>query len=128
MVINHSLCDHPATPAGRAACRKAGGPRVEVVQALERLLAAEDLTLKQRRRQPALKFLRQERWTIRLAAQEIGVSEWHLKNVLYGRTRPMEQVKIGLTRLVGRPVTELFTEEVRAKPHDPSKNHRRGLS
>jgi hypothetical protein len=24
--INHANCDHPRTPAGRAACRKAGGP------------------------------------------------------------------------------------------------------
>ncbi|WP_328651330.1 hypothetical protein OG598_25020 [Micromonospora sp. NBC_00330] len=122
MVINHSLCDHPATPAGRAACRKAGGPRAEVVQALEQLLTPEDMTSKQWGRQPALNLLRQERWTIPLAAEEIGVSEWHLKNVVYGRTRPMEQVKIGLSRLAGRPVTELFTEEVLARPYDPSKN------
>ncbi|MEU2661193.1 hypothetical protein [Micromonospora sp. NPDC007220] len=72
--------------------------------------------------QPALEFLRQERWTIPLAAREIGVSEWHLKNVVYGRTRPKEQVKIGLSRLVGRPVTDLFTADVLAKPYDPSKN------
>jgi predicted SprT family Zn-dependent metalloprotease len=26
MTINHASCSHPRTPAGRAACRKAGGP------------------------------------------------------------------------------------------------------
>lgn len=29
MAQSHKLCDHPATPAGRAACRKAGGPSGE---------------------------------------------------------------------------------------------------
>lgn len=27
MAINHANCDHPRTPAGRAACRRAGGPQ-----------------------------------------------------------------------------------------------------
>lgn len=27
MAMSHADCDHPRTPAGRAACRKAGGPR-----------------------------------------------------------------------------------------------------
>lgn len=72
--------------------------------------------------QPARTYLQRERYSIPLAAQTIGVPESHLRNVLYGRTRPMEQVKTGLSELLGIPVEKLFTPEVLEKPYNPIRN------
>jgi hypothetical protein len=73
-------------------------------------------------RQPALDYLQQERYSVPLAARTIGVPTSHLKNVLYGRTRPMPEVKTGLSKLLGLPVDKLFTADILSRPYRPENN------
>jgi hypothetical protein len=70
--------------------------------------------------QPARVVMARERWSIALAARTIGVNEEHLRNVLRGVTRPMPAVLDKLPELLGCPVMDLFTEEILAKPYDPT--------
>jgi hypothetical protein len=66
--------------------------------------------------------LRRERYTIRLAAELIGVPESHLRIAVGGYARPMDAVREKLPTLVGVPLEELFTPAALAKPYDASKN------
>ena len=70
--------------------------------------------------QPALAALRRERYSIPLAARTIGVPEGHLRHVLHGHTRPMEDVKTGLAELLDLPVEDLFVPGMLAKPYQAS--------
>jgi hypothetical protein len=73
-------------------------------------------------RQPARMALRRERYTIKLAAEIIGVPESHLRIAVGGYARPMDAVREKLPVLVGVPLEDLFTPDALAKPYDASKN------
>ena len=73
-------------------------------------------------RQPARVALRRERYTIKLAAELIGVPESHLRIALGGYARPMDAVREKLPIPVGVPLEQLFTPAAIEKPYDASKN------
>lgn len=60
-----------------------------------------------------------QRISVREAAAHCGVPERHLRNVVTGRTHPMPKVRRNLPRLLGRPLGELFTEDLLAKQYQP---------
>lgn len=70
-------------------------------------------------RQPALDALRDDGRSIVGTARRLGVSRSHLMNVLHGRTRPRDEVKSGLSRLLNIPVCNLFTPDLIEKSYDP---------
>ncbi|MEV7329577.1 hypothetical protein [Micromonospora sp. NPDC093244] len=78
--------------------------------------------------QPARLLLRRRGYILKDLSEKIGVPERHFLDALAGRIRPRPEVINDLPALVGIPVTKLFTEQVRAKPYDASKNPWRGLS
>jgi len=72
--------------------------------------------------QPARMALRRERYSIPLAARIIGVPETHLRNTVLGCTRPSPVVRRELPKLLGVPLTDLFTDEVLEKEYNQSLN------
>lgn len=55
------------------------------------------------------------------------MTERHFLSALGGYVRPRPEMVNDLPPLVGIPVDKLFTDEVLAKPYDPSKNPWRGI-
>jgi transcriptional regulator with XRE-family HTH domain len=72
-------------------------------------------------RQPALDLVLKRYWTMPDLAQEINVNKAHLYNALYGRTRPSDELRERLPRLLKRELTDLFTPEALAKPYSGSR-------
>jgi predicted SprT family Zn-dependent metalloprotease len=69
MGMSHANCSHPRTPAGRAACRKAGGPTESAVTAPSVLLAPKNTT-------EELRGLGDVRRMAEQLMMEHGVSGW----------------------------------------------------
>lgn len=78
--------------------------------------------------QPARVLLRRRGHSLRQLAEQIGVSEKHFRDSVLGYTRPRPEVVAQLPALVSVPLEKLFTDEVLAKPFDPSKNPWRGIA
>lgn len=67
-------------------------------------------------RQPARDILFLARISVADAAKQIGVSRLHLTNALHGWITPCPAVREQLPNLLNRPLEELFTPEVLARP------------
>jgi len=78
--------------------------------------------------QPGRRVVREmmfhKEWTYGDLAAAIGepVTRNHLVNCFCGQARPMPEVREMLPRLVGRPIEDLFTDEVLSKPYNPAAN------
>jgi len=76
-------------------------------------------------RQPALKVMARQRWTVAAAAREIGIEYYVFYNMVNGRTVPSPHVRNALTTLLETPLEFLFTAEVlseRYRHHRPYKS------
>lgn len=60
-------------------------------------------------------------------AREIGVNENHLKNVLQGRTHPCDRCRTSLPKLLGIPLSKLFTPGILATPYQPHLDPRKAV-
>lgn len=58
------------------------------------------------------------------AAEDLGVSWRHFRNVIIGRTRPMDSLREKLPVYLGVPLEELFTPSILAKPYESHRSHR----
>jgi len=61
--------------------------------------------------------MRAKRWSMREAAEQIGVRHQHLSGSVYGHVRPSEVVREKLPALLGVPLDELFTHDVLRVPY-----------
>lgn len=50
----------------------------------------------------------------RQAAVEAPINEWRVSRIVRGWTNPTEAEKLALAEVLGRPVAELFPEDVQA--------------
>jgi hypothetical protein len=64
--------------------------------------------------QPAQALLREQRWSVAAAAREICVTYPQLRGAVIGWSRPTPAVRDGLSKLLDKPVEELFTAEALA--------------
>jgi len=61
--------------------------------------------------QPARQVLVDERWTQPGAADQINVPRLHLRGAVNGHVPPSQVVRDRLPALLGKPLSQLFTEE-----------------
>ncbi len=61
--------------------------------------------------QPALALVRERGHTVAGLARRLRVERLHLSRVLNGRVTPSHEVRVGLSLLLDRPVTTLFTPD-----------------
>jgi transcriptional regulator with XRE-family HTH domain len=67
--------------------------------------------------QPLRLVLFQQDITGTKVATDLDISYGHLRRVITGRCRPMDDVREKLPAYLGVPLEELFTPEVLAKPY-----------
>lgn len=61
--------------------------------------------------QPILRHMKEQRWTLNRAADEIGIPRTHFINACYGRTSPSPDLRARITELLGVPLVMLFSAE-----------------
>jgi transcriptional regulator with XRE-family HTH domain len=78
-------------------------------------------------RQPGIALSREERWSLSALARRLDVPLGHLTNAMHGRAHPSDAIRDRLPAVVGRPLSELFTQEALARAYSgPRGNmHRR---
>ncbi len=82
MAMSHDACTHPRTPAGRSACRKAGGPdATKVAKHVNFAIKLTDATKPHTRRKAAIKAASAELANVRTARNPDGVGRASLADL-----------------------------------------------
>lgn len=64
--------------------------------------------------------------SVRQAAEDLGVSPYHLRFVLYGRTHPSPKLIDEAPNYLGVSLSDLFTPEALAKKYDGNQATNKG--
>lgn len=70
--------------------------------------------------QPLREVLNKQGISQAKAAKDMGVPYRHLRNVIIGRTHPMDVLRERLPIYLGAPLVDLFTPSMLAKEYNPA--------